>query len=273
MEVNDTNPLNNLRYTLKNSGKYMVDAVVLFSGNINYDESQQKVIFFPNDNIKAILDNSEKYIKPLKDAGMKVVMGVMCNHDRACITNLADNSAREFAQDLNALCDAYDLDGIFWDDEYCKTISPPPAGFVNPGVEGFSRLAYEVWKLQPQRWNVAYGFSGTGGAIAIDGVSPGTFIEYVLPDYSDWGFTDWSHSFEGMPLSHMGALSIQCRYGTNRSEYDLRNMRDKGYGAMMIFAMDPFMESSTDNRSMPRMARAFYNDEVVIDPVKYEKDW
>lgn len=43
MEVNDTNPLNNLRYTLKSSGKYMVDALVMFSGNINYKDRKSVV--------------------------------------------------------------------------------------------------------------------------------------------------------------------------------------------------------------------------------------
>lgn len=43
-EVNDTNPLNNLNFTLKNSGKPLVDMVVLFSANINYDAATDKVL-------------------------------------------------------------------------------------------------------------------------------------------------------------------------------------------------------------------------------------
>lgn len=275
MEVNDTNPLNNLRYTLKNSGKYMVDALVMFSGNINYNAEEGRVYFFPNENVKAILENREKYLKPLKDRGMKVIMGVMCNHDRACIANLAPETARIFAKELKALCDAYQLDGIFWDDEYCSPITPPPPGFEQRSRKAWSRLAYEVWKIQPDRWNVAYGYSTTGSAEAVDGVQPGTFISYCLPDYSSYYTTSWLDSYPGMQLSQLGGCSMEFAQGRwAASENTLRNMRNEGFGAMMVFAMDPYRyNASGQNNAMGKLARAFYNDEVVIDPTMYPKDW
>lgn len=284
MEVNDTNPLNNLRYTLKKSGKYMVDALVMFSGNINYNAETGRVYFYPNDNVQAILDNREKYLKPLKDRGMKVIMGVMCNHDRACISNLNPETARLFAQELKAVCDAYDLDGIFWDDEYCSPITPPPAGFENRNVTAWSRLAYEVWKLQPERWNVAYGYSMTGSAVAIDGVQPGTFINYCLPDYSSSYTSSWLSSYPGMNISQLGGCSMEFAQGRwYASESTLRSMRNEGFGAMMVFAMDPLRRNSKgeineDNvkgqeEAMGKLAKAFYDDEVVVDPTTYPKDW
>lgn len=274
MEVNDTNPLNNLRYKLKNSGKYMVDGLVMFSGNINYNEETGKVYFSANDNVQAILDNSEKYLKPLKDVGMKVYMGVMCNHDRACISNLAPKTAVLFAQELKALCDAYDLDGIFWDDEYCSPISPAPEGFVNRSRDAWSRLAYEVWKIQPERENIAYGFSQTFYANAVEGVQPGTFISYCLPDYSSM-YSDYTSHYPGMTLSQMGGCSMEFAQSRwSASENTLRNMRNEGYGAMMVFAMDPFRSNASgQDGAMGKLARAFYDDEVVVDPTTYPKDW
>lgn len=271
METNDTNPLNVLRYTLKSSGKYMVDCLVMFSGNINYNPETGKVYFFANSQITNILANTEKYLKPLKDRGIKVCMGVMCNHDRACISNLAPETAKAFAVELTALCDAYDLDGIFWDDEYCSPITPPPAGFVRPSNEAWSRLAYEFWKLNPTRWNIAYGYSSTAYGTDIDGVQSGTFISYVLPDYA-YGESTWR--FNGMPKNHMGAYSMECARGTVRSESQLRSMRNNGYGAMMMFAMDPFRTTaSRQDQAFANMASAFYDDEVVIDySCKYEPD-
>lgn len=274
MEVNDTNPLNNLRYTLKNSGKYMVDALVMFSGNINYNEETGKVYFSANENIQAILDNSDKYLKPLKDAGMKVIMGVMCNHDRACISNLAPQTAVLFAHELKALCDAYDLDGIFWDDEYCSPMNPAPEGFVNRSRDAWSRLAYEVWKIQPERWNVAYGYSQTFYANEVDGVQPGTFIQYCLPDYSSY-YSDYTSHYPGMTLSQMGGCSMEFAQSRwSASENTLRQMRNAGYGAMMVFAMDPFRSNAYgQDNAMDKLARAFYDDEVVVDPTTYPKDW
>lgn len=274
MEVNDTNPLNNLRFTLKNSGKYMVDAMVMFSGNINYNAETGRVYFFANPNVQHLLDNREKYLKPLQDRGMKIIMGVMCNHDRACISNLAPETAKAFAQELNALCDAYQLDGIFWDDEYCSPITPPPAGFVSRSNAAWSRLAYEYWKLNPSRWNVAYGYSTTGYAQAVDGVQPGTFITYCLPDYSSY-YSDLSGSYPGMPREHMGGCSMEFAQGRwYASESTLRNMRNDGFGAHMVFAMDPYRSTASGQEgAMDKLARAFYDDEVVVDPYRYAKDW
>lgn len=273
MEVNDTNPLNNLRFTLKNSGKYMVDALVMFSGNINYNAETGKVYFYANPNVQHLLDNKDKYLRPLKDRGMKVIMGVMCNHDRACISNLATETAKLFAKELDALCKAYDLDGIFWDDEYCSPISPAPPGFVNRSNAAFSRLAYEFWKLDTSRWNVAYGYSMTGNAQEVDGVQAGTYITYVLPDYG-YGISDWSNNFPGMPRNHMGACSMEFAQGRTKSESQCLSMRNQGYGACMVFAMDPYRSTaSTQEYAMTYMARAFYDDEIVIDPTKYAKDW
>lgn len=272
MEVNDTNPLNNLRYTLKNSGKYMIDAVILFSGNINYDAEKSKVYFNANENVQALLDNRQKYLQPLKDRGMKIIMGILCNHDRACIANLAPETARAFAQELKALCDAYELDGIFWDDEYCSPIYPAPPGFVEPSSEAWCRLAYEVWKLQPHRWNVAYAYSTTRyGTTEIDGVQGGTYIAYALHDYG--GSSDLSNSYPGMPKSNMGLYSQEFAQSRFASESNLRNMRNNGYGSHMVFAMDPNRSNvARQDNAMGNCARAFYDDEVVCDGV-WDKDW
>lgn len=274
MEINDTNPLNNLRYTLKKSGKYMIDALIMFSGNINYNAETGRVYFYANPNIQYCLDNRETLLKPLQDRGMKVLMGVMCNHDRACISNLAPETAKLFAQELKALCDAYDLDGIFWDDEYCSPISPAPAGFVDRSKEAFSRLCYEVWKLQPERWNVAYGYSMTFSAQEIDGVQPGMFINYCLPDYSNY-YSDYTGNYPGMKLNQMGGCSMefaQSRWGA--TENTLRGMRNAGYGAHMVFAMDPTRGNEWgQDQAMGKLARSFYDDEVVVDPTKYAKTW
>lgn len=275
MEVNDTNPLNNLRFTLKNSGKYMVDALIIFAGNINYNSETSRVYFNANPNVQHLLDNRETLLKPLQDRGMKVIMGVMCNHDRACIANLAPETAKEFAAELNALSDAYHLDGMFWDDEYCSPIYPAPPGFVSPSNEAWSRLAYEYWKLNPTRWNVAYGYSRTGYGTNIDGVPAGKFITYVLPDYGASYSDSYMSSFEGMERWQIGGSSMQMNYGNyGSSESSLRTARNNGYGALMVFAMDPYRRTEYgQEQAMGKLARAFYDDEVVVDPHRYPKDY
>lgn len=58
-------------------------------------------------------------------------------------------------------------------------------------------------------------------------------------------------------------------------EHELRDMRANGYGSHMIFAMDPNRNNfeSIQMPAMQRVARAFYDEELVFDGIKYPKDW
>lgn len=272
MEVNDTNPLNNLCFTLKNSGKYLVDAVILFSSNINYNAETGKVYVFHNENIQHLLDNREKYLKPLKDRGMKVILSILGNHDRSGVANLGDEAARAFAQEIKAICDAYDLDGVFFDDEYSSYENPVPPGFVKPSPAAASRLIYECKLAMPDKWTIAYAYSSTSSLPAIEGQTSGTFVDYGLHDYR--GSSDLSSNYPGMPKMNMGLYSQEFNRGYWASESQLQGMRTNGYGAHMIFAMDPKrINFSSQLSAMEKMARAFYDDELVWDGKKYGKDW
>lgn len=274
MEVNDTNPLNNLSFTLKSNGKPLVDVLIIFSANINYNEETGRVYILNNENVQALLDQREHYLKPLQDRGMKIILGLLGNHDRSGVANMSKETAQAFALEVKAMCDAYKLDGIFVDDEYSNyeysNITP---GFVTPGKEPAARLCYEVKKAQPERWVVAYAFSTTYGLPAIDGMQSGEFVDYALHDYG--GSSDLSSYFPGMPKSNMGLYSQEFSRGYTTSESNLKKMRTNGYGSHMIFAMDPNRTNFTRTQlpAMQRMARAFYDDELVFDGIKYPKDW
>lgn len=61
MEVNDTNPLNNLSFTLKNSKKLLIDALIMFSGNMMYNRETGQVTMKYNGNVQALLDKYDHY--------------------------------------------------------------------------------------------------------------------------------------------------------------------------------------------------------------------
>ena len=272
MEVNDTNPLNNLCYKLKSSGKYLIDALIVFSGNINYSAETGRVYFFANPNVQHLLDNRKKYFKPLQDRGIKIIMGLLGNHDRAGLDNLNDEVAKLFAHEIKALCDAYQLDGVMYDDEYTKYVTPTPPGFVDQSSEAASRLAYEVWKLQPDRWNVVYKLGSFTKLYEVDGVQPGTYISYALHDYGRG--TDMSSAYEGLSRSCMGLYSQEFNEEKFASLSELKKIRNNGYGAHMIFAMDPTRSNrNLQEQALNRCAEAFYNDELAIETPYYEKDW
>ncbi|MCI1780247.1 MAG: DUF1735 domain-containing protein, partial [Bacteroidales bacterium] len=237
MEVNDTNPLNNLCFTLASNGKPLIDMVILFSANINYDDETGRVYIYNNENVQHLLDNKEKYLKPLQDRGIKVVLGILGNHDRSGVANLSDEAARQFAMDEKAICEAYDLDGIFFDDEYSSYQTPVPPGFVEPSSKAASRLCYETKKAMPDKLVCVYVYSRTSSLPDVDGHESGTFVDYGIHDYG--GSFDLSSNYPGMPKSRMALYSEEFSRDRFSSAYNLQSLRDNGYGAHMIFAMDP----------------------------------
>lgn len=272
MEINDTNPLNNLCFTLKESGKPLVDILILFSANINYNNETGKVYVYNNPNVQHLLDNREKYLKPLQDRGMKVVLGLLGNHDRAGVSNLADETAKVFAQELKVICDSYQLDGIFVDDEYSAYQNPVPVGFVSPSSAAASRLCYEAKQAMPDRLVCAYAYGSTSSLPDIDGHQSGEFVDYGIHDYG--GSSDLSSNYPAMPKSGMALYSQEFNRGYWTADSNLENMRNDGYGSHMIFAMDPFRNNfDRQKQAMESIADKLFDDELVYDEKPYKKDW
>ncbi len=272
MEINDTNPLNNLNFTLKSNGKPLIDQVILFSANINYSSETGKVYVYNNPNVEHLLANRDKYLKPLQDRGIKVILGILGNHDRSGVANLSDETARIFAQELKAVCDAYNLDGIFYDDEYSAYQNPPPPGFVSPSAAAASRLCYETKRAMPDKLVQAYVYGLTRSLPAVDGIPSGEFVDYGIHDYR--AGSDLSSNYPGMPKSRMALYSQEFNRGYWTSKSNLVNMRNNGYGAHMIFAMDPFRTNRARQiTAMQDIASALFDDELVVDTNYHKKDW
>lgn len=281
MEVNDTNPLNNLSFTLKKSGKLLTDFLIMFSGNMKYDREKGAVMMKYNNNVQALLDGYDHYLKPLKDRGMKIIMGIMPDHDGSGLCNLAPETCKEFALEIKAMCDAYNLDGIFLDEEYADygdyNLHLTVPGFVRPVASACSRLAYEVHKLQPEKDIIVYAYSTIYSlpAIEVDGrtIQSGEYVTYAVRDYGV--SSDLGASFPGLPKSNMGVYSQEYTGRFIASKTHLQWMVNNGYKTHMIFAMDPY-RSNFEYQQLPSMqdiAEVFFDDELVFDGVKYPKDW
>lgn len=267
LEVNDTNPLNLLEWNMKNSGKPLFDILVIFSGNINYNEQTGRVYVYNNPNVQFLLDNREQYLKPLKDRGIKILMGILGNHDRAGVSQLADHTARDFAQELKAYCEAYDLDGVNFDDEYSGL--PVGPGFVQRSSSAGARLCYETKRAMPDKicsiyaYLTLYSFDNV-----FNGMRPGDYLDFAVNDY---GGSVEPHRFFGMVRSQCAGASLQIRHGDSTSEYAMRNLRDAGYGYQMNFALDPSVYASAVN-TFQNVARGLYDDDLDFSGYYYEKN-
>jgi hypothetical protein len=153
VEVNDINPLNAKEYRLNDSGGKdgqgtpFFDVVVLFAANINNRNcngndncNKNGVHLHFNNNVNNILSNKATYIDPLHNAGIKVVLCVLGNHDQVNTSSFERYpgawpatwdyaSTQSFAASelyidelIQAMKD-YDLDGFDFDDEFSDIVS------------------------------------------------------------------------------------------------------------------------------------------------------
>ena len=164
----DTNadPRNVLGYKLINSNKYLFDRVVLFHAVLAWDHldpsspggmppvdkrhwcNRTDIHLHLHDRIQWLLADHDKFIKPLKDAGMEVLICPIPGNQGICYSGIGSwpgstnwdthqasggvwgpwsgigggaNTLR-FVRELVDFCDQYDLDGIALDDEYCDVM-------------------------------------------------------------------------------------------------------------------------------------------------------
>lgn len=267
------NPLNNLCFTLKKSGKPLADIVIIFSANINYNSQTGKVYVYKNNDVTQLLNNKEKYIKPLQDRGIKVLLSILGNWDISGISNLAPQTAKEFANELKTVCNTYNLDGVFFDDEYSSyKYVDIPQGFVYPSNSAAARLVYETKQAMPNKIVSVYVYGNTSSFESVDGIQPGSFVDYAIHDYGQQ--YNLGSSFPGLQKSGMALSSQEFANDRYASKASLQYIRQNGYGAHMFFDMDPFRENFSRQRSaMELIARVFFDDELVYNGNPYPRDW
>lgn len=284
-EVNDRNPLNAMGFTLSDSGKQLFDQVVLFSSNINYNATTGSVYLNHNENVQALLDNADKYIRPLQERGIKVILGILGNHDMAGISTLSVDASRQFAQDVKQTIEAYGLDGVFLDDEYTDYSAAASSGnplFKERSVEAASRMGFDMKQAMPDKLVISYKYEDLYSAVEIDGHQPGEFFDYVVNDY--WDTRNPVETYPGLRQDQAGTGSWNCSEwsqcipanGSWTQRFSLEGMRQDGYGVMMIFNFrnDPgYWMTPYIVNDLGKTAQAFYGEDLQYDGIYYDKDY
>lgn len=283
VECNSNNPLNAGEWTLKTKKTPIYDIVNLFAANINYNKEQGRIWLNVNSNLMHILNNRDKYIKPLQDKGIKVCLSILGNHDGTGVANLSEASAKDFARQLKAIVDAYGLDGVDFDDEwsdYDKHETPP--GCVKRSPEAYARLCYETKQIMPDKLCMVYfvgacvpwpeqGFSGFNKAI--NGVFPGDFIDYSY--YAQYGAISTGYNtIIGMRKSQWGPTSLDMQDWVNSP--NIKYCRDNGFGVQVTYDLRA-AEGAYENMyqtTLNEIAKILYNDSGATYSGKAHKvDW
>ena len=276
-EVNDTNPLNALEFVLKDSGKLFFDEIILFSANINYNAETGRVYVLNNPNVQFLLDNNEQFLQPLRKRGMKVILGILGNHDAAGVAQLSDMGCREFAKELAAYCNAYNIDGVGFDDEYSNSPDLSNPWFAPQSGKAASRLLYETKKAMPDKTVMVYylGAIYSNSIVPVDGVLPSEFVDYAVADY---GGT--AAPMQGMTVKQCSGMSIELNRGSgDSSESTARSKKQAGYGYYMFFALghttslvDDFEDYRYQVSRCQSVSKGLYEEELLMPEYYYKKN-
>lgn len=273
------NPLNAGEWTLATSGKPLFDIVHLFAADIKFDSETGKVYIDLNNNIKAVLENRDKYIKPLQDKGMKVCLTFLPGGDGVGQSNLTDADIHSLAAEIKALINAYGLDGVDFDEEHANYSDNPQPGFEPNGPMPYEKLCYEVKRLLPDKLlTVYYIGSGMNSGFPYDiaGLEPGDFI-----DYSYWAqYGDWSEAYttiKGMDRKQWGPHSVGFGpLGADPQDNYLRQLRADGYGVQVVYNLvtkDGNASAGSYQSILGLIANRLYDESVVHSGIDHEVDW
>lgn len=239
-EVNGVNPLNTFSFELEN-GKLLWDAVVLFAANINYDSDAGRPYVKCNPQVQFLLDNNETYLQPLRKRGVKVLLGLLGNHDMTGLAQLSDQGAKDFAREVAQYCKAYNLDGVNYDDEYSTSPDLSNPALTQKSTKAAARLCYETKKAMPDKWVTVFDYGYMYGVASVDGVDADEWIDVVVPNYGG----------SASPIGNMGyekcagmAMELNLGSGGSLTGSRAQSLMNSGYGWFMGFAPSPEKYSS-----------------------------
>lgn len=265
-EVNGTNPLNTFSFELEN-GKLLWDVIVLFAANINYDSDAGRPFVKCNPNVQYLLDNNEIFLQPLRKRGVKVLLGLLGNHDMAGLAQLSEQGAKDFAREVAQYCKAYNLDGINYDDEYSTSPDLSNPAFTNKSSAAAARLCYETKKAMPDKLVTVFDYGYMYGTTNVDGVDADEWIDIVVPNYGSKAYPIGNMTYKKCAgLAAEFSLGI----GSSLTTSSAQTLIKEGYGWFMGFAPSPDNYSSIFSRLSG--AYTLYGSSLKEPTIFYKKD-
>lgn len=266
VETNDVNPLNAGDYLLSDGTPY-ASIVELFASNIHAETVGGIVrpTLYLNDKMTNLLENggTEKYIKPLQDKGIKVLLTVLGDWAGIGLANMNDTQAEQFAKILAYAVEKYGLDGIGFDDEY--------ANYSTALVRGsFGNIITKLHGLMPADKLITVFQYGNCGASQIDAAA-GALIDYVYTNFSRY---NTSIGVAGVTKAHYAPESINLGYIGGVSAYGdaAYKAAENGYGAIMHFNL----RRTSDVNPLPlfkAIADGAYGETVTCENGNRPQDW
>lgn len=270
MEVGQTSPLFHKSFMLQNSGLPLFDIVILFSAKIDYDTEQCKLVVSNPVGVDGTLRSG--IVQELHDMGMKVVVSIL-GSTYAGVAHLTDEACKTYAQELANYCEANELDGVFFDDEYTSYWDYP--GLTSPSTERAARLAYETKMAMPDKLVTCYMYSRTYGFYnKIEGVEPGDFVDYGINDYNRWLDESYYLGMERKQVAPGSANFAEAYANWCATPANLQRVRNEGYGAYMVYCLTANQTVwAREYEQLQNIAQYLYDDVLVDTGYRPECTW
>lgn len=278
METGTANPLFHLAFELESSGAPLFDYVIVFSSKMRWDPEAKTIRIAPCNCQEAISANYEKFIKPLHDRGIKVILSLLSSGESDTgmqMSCVEESTSKSVARIIADYCNTHHLDGVFFDEEYGVNRDDIPGVSYYPSYRQISRLMYETKMAMPDKEVIAYNYSYTSRLYAVDGVYPKDYVDWVVNDYSSWS----AGSYEGgMPKSKMTPCSMNCanayysRWTATASNMD--RLKSEGWGGFMIYCFDYATGNwDTQWRYTQNVATYLFDDTLIDTGYRPVAEW
>lgn len=269
-----TNPLNAGLYRVGNDPFF--DVMQLYACDIVFDKYNDVKLSVDED-LAAILENRDAYIRPLQSQGSSVLLSVRSRDDGHGFCDQTEPMAEKFAEILSYAVKTYDLDGI---DFY------EPMGSAGNRAESvadsFSNI---VLKL---RSKLDAKFPDVHKLITLTDVSCAKELSTEAAGALDFAWSRVSSGaaftenslVPGLSTGKWAPLSIRLDYALSASQNTIikartKSMLGKGYGAIITQYLQPHTEVDPIGAFQAIAAGAGWEQTVVRDDpaTVYGRDW
>lgn len=272
VETNDTDPRNVLSYHLgeDENGPCFFSIVEFFASNIHKDANGDPAIYF-NPELAPLMADTTTYIKPLKDAGVKVVLSVLGDRQGIGVANMTESQADKFTDILCNIVKFYGLDGISFDDEY--------ANYTSTISGSYSRVIKQLrakFEAEFPSVHKTIGVDQWGNYSQID-AEAGAMIDYVYHGTMGPNVFITSSSIPGVANDRFSPLTLNLgqRYNTlllNQIKNRSAQAAAGGYGGITLFNI----RVASDVDPLPvleKIATGAFQSTATYDGKEYPQDW
>lgn len=273
-EAGSNNILNNLSFKLQNSGKYLIDVVLLFTNNVSFNKNTGEMEIGAKTGPDAQAGRQQTIIKELHAHGVKVLL---CITNKG-VTEMNKKSAQEFAKKAKQYIDMFNFDGIFLDDEYDDLPETRP-DFLTSTPENGARLCYELRQVMPDKMIVNYlweTLTYTTDIAEVDGMPMKDIVDFALNDYGR------SKVPTALPAAQVSMYSDNCSsetaFCTNNSK-TCRTIMNGGYGAHFFYVLSPGRMKETNamykyvSASLNNICNIWFGDKLDFKDYNAQTEW